>query len=185
LADKGYVRISEGALQELSEGALEEPEDAGKKKKKKNKKIDYRIYKVKDYDGENPLEDTFMRGLFPADARYDQKAGEVYVTKADLKNKFYTTVNDIKEEIEAIYKDQLYDEKAGQYAFLMGLVAVVLYFVMWLASKISNGSPFIVDGEAAVYLGLGAVQVLLPPLAFSRPAATMPRPVNGKSALLL
>ena len=146
LADKGFVRIVE--------------ESSTKKKRK----TQYRIERVKLYDGDNALEHTFMEGLFE-----NAKTGEdgtVYVKKKDLDDSFYTTVEEIKSQINDAFKDRLYDEKAGNYAFLLGLIGVVLYAVLWFVAKISNGSPFVTDDEFAVYLALDALQVLLPIFGF-------------------
>lgn len=71
LADKGYLKI-----EEITE-------------KGKNSKS-FKITKLKDYDGKDKNEKKFLNGLF---------GKKESVTSKDLKNKFYLTVNSIKDNL--------------------------------------------------------------------------------------
>ncbi len=81
LANKGYLKIIEGS--------------GGKKEK-------FQIVKLKDYDGDSEEEKIFLEGLF--------KKGDT-VTDKDLKDKFYTTVNNIifkiNRKIKNVYEKNL------------------------------------------------------------------------------
>lgn len=86
LANKGYIKISET---------------------EEKKKDNYTIIKVKDYDGNNDNEKTFMEGLF--------KNGRTEVTKDMLYNDFYITNNKILTNINnKDNKNKIYDITANK-----------------------------------------------------------------------
>ena len=86
LANNGYIKISET---------------------EEKKKDNYTIIKVKDYDGNNDNEKTFMEGLF--------KNGRTEVTKDMLYNDFYITNNKILTNINnKDNKNKIYDITANK-----------------------------------------------------------------------
>lgn len=94
LANKGYLSISEA-----------------------EKKSDFVLTKLKDYDGDNKSEQKFLKGLF--------KNKDV-VTKKDLENKFYTTINEIKLDI----KDKKNKEKIFEKNSLNKKLIIILFIVI-------------------------------------------------------
>lgn len=81
----------------------------------------YRIIKLKDYDGENVNERLFMQGLF-------SKKNEV--TKTDLYNNFYKTIEKIVMNANSLKNRVLvYDSKAGSmrfYAILLAMLSIIV-----------------------------------------------------------
>ena len=75
LANKGYVKIEE----EKGEGLF--------------KSKTFKIYKIRDYDGSNEEERSFMDGLFSTAST--SESGLKYVDKSDLTDSFYTTINSV------------------------------------------------------------------------------------------
>ena len=71
LADRGYLKISE----------IETPVIFGLKTKS------FSIEKLREYDGDNAVEQIFFNGLFAA--------AQTTVTEQELKNEFYKTLNNI------------------------------------------------------------------------------------------
>lgn len=140
LADKGYVKIVETHRQ------------AGKVFKRD--KTDYRIVKLKDYDGKVIGEKEFMDGLF--------KYGRESVTVDDLKNSFYKTVESIKKKVEKKYQDKLMDKKADDIAAGLRLAGCIGMIALVIVSKITNGSPFIEDGDWFWSIILLLVVIALP-----------------------
>lgn len=96
LAQKGFIEIREGA--------------EGKKK-------DFTLIKKKDYDGTNQSEEMFMSGLFKK---------KNAVTKKDLEDKFYTTVNQVGFHIASQYKLKIfYANSLNKTGFLVLLLALM------------------------------------------------------------
>ena len=111
LANKGYVKISERKNTSLLS------------------KNDFEITKLKDYDGDNNLEKTFMAGLF--------KYGSTKVTSNDLYDNFYRTTEKLKKEIMSkenhdLIFDKAVAKKANYNLFLM-ILTVVFTFLLPLA----------------------------------------------------
>lgn len=84
-------------------------------------KNNYKIIKLKEYDGNNSNEKLFMDGLFKSKNE---------VTKDDLYNKFYKTIEKIKLNIDN-YKNKalIYDSKASSmrvYAVLLAALSVIV-----------------------------------------------------------
>lgn len=84
-------------------------------------KNNYKIIKLKEYDGNNSNEKLFMDGLFKSKNE---------VTKDDLYNKFYKTIEKIKLNIDNYKNKQLiYDSKASSmrvYAVLLAALSVIV-----------------------------------------------------------
>lgn len=109
LANKGYIKIEE------------------------NYNKEYKIYKLKEYDGDNEIEKTFLDGLFAGGNKYNLNG---FVTKNDLECEFYKTVNEIKnmemsnERINKMYGDT---KSFKQVAPLFLFIIVIL---LTLSSKL-------------------------------------------------
>lgn len=84
-------------------------------------KNNYKIIKLNEYDGNNSNEKLFMDGLFKSKNE---------VTKDDLYNKFYKTIEKIKLNIDNYKNKQLiYDSKASSmrvYAVLLAALSVIV-----------------------------------------------------------
>lgn len=84
-------------------------------------KNNYKIIKLKEYDGNNSNEKLFMDGLFKSKNE---------VTKDDLYNKFYKTIEKIKLNIDNYKNKQLiYDSKASSmrvYAVLLAVLSLIV-----------------------------------------------------------
>ena len=134
LANKGYLRI-----EEFEETTL-------KVIKSKN----FKIIKVKDYDGDNEDERTFFNDLF---SLKDE------VTRSDLYDKFYLTLKRISRNINRKENQEKIFEKAslGKRMFLIVMIIVVFLFMGGL-SIIKIGD---VEAIAMVVFMLAAPLVLL------------------------
>lgn len=125
LANKGYVKINERKNTSLLS------------------KDDFEITKLKDYDGNNNLEKTFMDGLF--------KYGATKVTSNDLYDNFYRTTDKLKKEVMSkenhdLIFDKMVAKKANYNLFLMFLTIIFTFLL-----------PLAVNG----YLMFGIMPVLL------------------------
>ena len=87
LASKGYLKIEETENKALFASTK-----------------DFTIYKLKEYDGTNKIEKLFFNGLFRT---------RTAVTSSDLSNRFYITVNRIKNLLnKKENKTKIFDEKS-------------------------------------------------------------------------
>ena len=116
LADKGYLKIREYQ------------EETGKKKKKI--KDSYEIQKLKEYEGDAIGEKAFMDGLF-------KESDTVRVE--DLEDKFYKTIDGIKQEIYDKYKGMLYDETAASRAVIMAVAGWIGLAALYIVTRIATG----------------------------------------------
>lgn len=163
LADKGYLKINE---KEVAYGL-----------KKKKTKTDYEIVQVKPYDGNSPDERAFMRGLF-AEGRV--------VQMDDLKDSFYKTVNEIKEDIADRYKGQLYDAKAASCASTLWAISVGAMIALVVICKLLNGSPFIVgNGDTLINLVMLVLEIVLPLAGFMGIAKWINKPRKKAISIIL
>ena len=137
LADKGYLKI------------IETEEPTGLRKKLKPQ---FQIAQVKEYDGSALGEATFMDGLF-------ENGDRPVVRLSDLKNSFYTTVNDIEKEVRNYYQGELYDGRARTCSRVLKALGILGMLALVIVSKIMNGSPFINDADGPL---LGIMLVLVP-----------------------
>ena len=142
----------------------------------KRDKTDYRIVKLKDYDGNVIGEKEFMNGLF--------KGGRTEVDTDDLKNSFYKTIQSIQKKVEKKYEGKLMDKKADNIATglkaggLIGMVALVI------VSKLTNGSPLIDDGDFFWSLIMVAFCVILPIFGFQCIASRITSVKHGFKGVL-
>ncbi len=106
LANKGYLKI-----EEYEEKTL---------KVIKSKK--FKIIKVKEYDGDNEDEKTFFKSLF---------LFKNEVTKSDLYNKFYLTLQQIASNINRKENQEKIFEKAslGKRIFILAMIIIVFLFM--------------------------------------------------------
>lgn len=162
LADKGYVKI------------VETHEKAGLLIKRD--KTDYKIVKLKDYNGSVIGEKEFMNGLF--------KYGRNSVTPSDLQDSFYKTVNSIESKIEKKYEKKLKDAKADEIANLMRIVGFIGMVALALVSKITNGSPFIEDGDWIWSIIIVVFSVFLPLVGFFIAASRINSVKHGITGVL-
>lgn len=117
LANKGYLKI-------------EEIEKENKGKFSKNK--DFKITKLKEYDGKNQCEKIFFYGLFkgPTTRIIDgNQVEERSIIVSDLYNRFYRTLNRIKSIMNLKeYRDKIFESSfsgKGKYLILM-IIAIFL-----------------------------------------------------------
>ena len=162
LADKGYLKI------------IETHETKGKIFK--HEKTDYKIVKLKDYDGNVIGEKEFMNGLF--------KGGRTSVTTDDLKDTFYKTVDSIKKKVEKKYAKKLMDQKADSIASGMRLAGTIGMIALVIVSRLSNGSPFIEDGDWIWSIVLTVFTALLPVSGFYIIASRINSVKHGIKGLL-
>ena len=121
----------------------------------------FKIQCLKKYDGDSKYEKMFMDGLFK---NYSRKE----VTRAQLKNKFYKTVEKIKKEITADYEDDLYDQKAGKIAHILKLTGIIGFGLLFAATRILNGFSLL-KGDLWFNLAL----LIVAPLLISSGFATL------------
>lgn len=105
LASKGYLKI----------------EETEKKVFLSNTK-DFRIYKLKEYDGNNEVERIFFNGLFKLSSS---------VTSSDLNNNFYITVNRIKKLLnKKENKTQIFDKKSLRLrTFIIPMILIIFVLI--------------------------------------------------------
>ena len=122
LADKGYISIAE-------------TEEKGILKKKKG----FRITKVRQYDGNDENERTFLRGLFSCGSVTD---GVESVTNGDLYNEFYVTKNKLLSNMrKKEYKDKIFEKRSGLWTFLLFIMAVASFVLCCVPSIITYDGP--------------------------------------------
>ncbi len=99
LANQGYIKISEG-----------------------DKKNDFVLTKVKDYDGTDELEKIFMTDLFK---------NRDSVSKANLEEKFYTTINEIvSKKNSKENREKIFEKNRTSKIVLIGIFVVISIFVL-------------------------------------------------------
>ena len=98
-----------------------------------NKDKKYQIRKIKNYDDNNKYENLFMKGLF--------ENNRTEVTEKILKNKFYKTINLIKDLINEDYKDKIYESnsKKRYHISLLVILSIISYFLAVLPIIIKPG----------------------------------------------
>lgn len=105
------------------------------------KKKSYRIECLKHYDGDNRYAKMFMDGLFKNYTREN-------VTKGQLKNKFYKTVEKIEKAIDEEYNEKLYDNNAEQISAVLMVIGFVSFGLLYLGTRLLNGYSIFGDGIA-------------------------------------
>ena len=114
LADKGYLKIEEIETKVLFSSSK-----------------DFRITKLKEYDGNNESEKIFFNGLFN---RKDS------VTSEDLKNRFYLTVKSIKKLLNSRKnRETIYDNKSLIARIILIPMIILLFVLITIFPFISMG----------------------------------------------
>jgi uncharacterized membrane protein YgcG len=116
LADKGYIAISEYVEKTLF----------------LNKKA-FKIFKLKEYDGDDPNERLFLSGLF-------EKKSEV--TKDDLQDVFYTTLLAIIKDINRKENKETIFEKSSLYKNFFVFIMVVAIFALITGNLLTEFDGF-------------------------------------------
>ena len=131
LADKGYLKIEETENNVLFA---------------KNK--DFKITKLKEYDGNNESEKIFFNNLFK---RNDS------VTSSDLSNSFYITVNKIKQLLnKKTNKNQIFDTKSSKARiFIIPMIIIIFLLITY--------KPFYDYGMLETL----PIALIFPPIGFS------------------
>ena len=120
LANKGYIAIEETGKKILS-----------------SKTPDYKITKVRDYDGYNSNEEAFLRGLFGGNVpRVDSAEVSDVVTYSGLRNSFYLTIERIKANLNAKENKEKLFEKNPPGRSMLGVAFAILTFVLVTARPI-------------------------------------------------
>ena len=113
LANKGYLKVTE--------------ETNGKIIKKES----FTITKLKDYDGDNEQERIFFNGLF--------KGSKNTVTKEDLQNSFYETMNRvISSKNKKKNRDEIFESVASSKQLLTGFLMIIGIAIVILKPYINN-----------------------------------------------
>ena len=137
LANKGYIKIEETEKRALF-----------------SKEKDFQIIKVKDYDGNDKNEEMFLKGLFKHSSTID---GKIVVTKEDLYDSFYLTMNKILFNINnKENRNKVFERSASSKSIFIILMIIVTYCLITIP-------PMLEDGD----LGLMIVALLFPGLGFT------------------
>lgn len=107
LANKGYLKIADYERKTLF-----------------SKVQSFKITKLKDYDGENENEETFLKGLF--------KSGKsTSVTAKDLENTFYITLNKIITDLnKKTNRQKIYEKSSlGKGGFIILMIAITFILI--------------------------------------------------------
>ena len=123
LANKGYINIEEDVFD----------------------KRNYKLIKVKDYDGSNELEKTFMEGLF---------SGAEEVEKREVEGRFYRTISQLQTMANASLKPYL--KAHGKEYWILFLFNFVILMGFFLRCGISVSSlKFLVTIPVSLFLSMG------------------------------
>ena len=144
LADKGYLKIEEFE----TKGFL-------------STKKDFKIIKLKDYDGDNEYERIFFNGLFKKyktvrkatlkeimqenenavtiDDMSEEKGKGEFVTSNDLYNKFYITIRRISENMKDNRDNyRMYDKEASSKRKWTALMMIIIYLTIIIKPILLN-----------------------------------------------
>ena len=153
LANKGYIKIEEIEGKGLF-----------------NKGKDFKITKIKEYDGNNKSEKLFFKGLFL------NSKNKTSVLMSNLHNKFFKVINRVENEIENKYKNIIY-EKERKEEMVLSFTFIILFFV---AIKIiieylgANNINLLILIPIIVLLVMGDIFVTLMISSISIPEDPMP-----------
>lgn len=118
LANKGYIKIKE----------IKRTSILGKD--------DFEISKIKDYDGNNSLEKTFMEGLF--------KYGATVVSASSLYDRFYLTTDKLKKDVMSKENhDLIFDKAVSKKAnYNLSLIIITAIFNIFLPLTLNGNAMF-------------------------------------------
>lgn len=170
LANKGYLKIEENK-DETSSGIL--------------RNEDFKIIKLKDYDGENENEKEFMEGLFEKDelkegltkreliamlennekiTADDIIQSKKVVTRKDLYNKFYVTINKISENMNKDESQEKIFEKAS-----LGKRAIIVLLII-IMTLIMIGTSVIQFQYIQIFIMFGVLLCISLGTVYSKPS---------------
>ncbi len=143
LANKGYIKISETEEKFLF-----------------TKIEDFKITKLKEYDGDNVNEQIFLNGLFNEDTlAFADNKNEV--TSSDLSNKFYITMDKILLNINnKENKNKIFEKSASEKSIIIILMIIATHCL------INIPSLFACEDVSALIAGL-VCELFMPALGFS------------------
>jgi len=125
LANKGYIKIEETEKKGLF----------GKEK-------DFRITKLKEYDGDNENERLFLKGLFKK-----SNIEKTSVTSSDLYDNFYTTLNRITANLNSQKNKRHIFEKLPIKMIIWLILMVILIFLLITVKPVLENA----DGESLLF----------------------------------
>lgn len=133
LANKGYIKIVE----------------------ENTKSKNFKIVKVKDYDSDKEEERLFLSGLFANSSK--SETGEEFVTKDDLYNSFYITMNKILRSINSKENKNLIYEKMPSFSFIFIIfyIATLLLAIMPPLYKLGYDLLMMESVFPLIFLGFG------------------------------
>ncbi len=116
LANKGYLKIT----------------DISKKSKVFGSDNDFKLTKIKDYDGCDEAERIFFEGLF-------KKKNEV--TSSDLYDKFYKTMEKVETKINSREnKNKIYEKTASNKSIVILLMIIITYCIITIPPCMTYGA---------------------------------------------
>ena len=119
LASKGYLKIEQFGEPDFTK-----------------QKDSFRIFKLKEYDGNNENEKNFFNGLF--------KSGRTFVAEYELYDKFYRTLEEIQYELNSkLSKFKIFDKTASKIKILLVMMMITIFILITikpiLNSNMDNG----------------------------------------------
>lgn len=167
LANKGYIKIIE-------------TEEAGLFGTKKS----FKITKLKEYDGNNINELTFLKGLFAPRPKIsslfknDPSAltSLMEVTETDLYNSFYVTMNQISRNINGKENmNKIFEKTSTGKTGFVGLMIIAIYLIITIPPLVVNGESDLIF-PALLFPGFGFTFMFSS--VFGKPTTVY---VNGKT----
>ncbi len=136
LANAGYLKIEEIEEEKLFDESKS-----------------FRITKLKEYDGNNKNEKIFFDGLF-------QDKQKTSVTKKDLCNKFYRTIDEIKSNLDSKEnKNKIFESSVNKKRWW--ITAMIILILMLITFKPFVEYPYTETGEIIVILLFPIIGILL------------------------
>lgn len=124
LADKGYLKIEK----------IDEKEEKNSLFLKS--KNSFRITKLKEYDGDNENEKVFFNGLF----KERDISGTKSVTASDLYDNFYTTLGEIKDNLNSEEnKSKIFESSATRKEKWIILMIAIIFILVIIQAFVNGG----------------------------------------------
>lgn len=150
LANKGYIKITETeekTLLTISKG--------------------FKITKLKEYDGENEHEKSFLEGLFKCQSTKSKNEDPSMVSSFDLTNSFYKTMNSIISKVNnSKNRNKIFDKKASSKLTLVKIMIFITYLLITVPMLLYNGDydlipvALIFPGIGFTVLGVGIIEFI-------------------------
>ena len=120
LANKGYLKIEEKEEKTLF-----------------SKTKGFKLTKIKDYDGNNEIERIFLEDLF--------KSGKSSVSSSELTNRFYMTLNKIKNKLNSkVNKNKIFESVASGKTKWLIMMIIAIYTLIIMKPVIEYQEPSII-----------------------------------------